>query len=606
MADLLRITQIVNPKNYTMPTKPLEQSDTVFNLTDMSKVLKPNDRSEQFRQTDDLPSESQTNYLINDLNISKNPAFSGAVLKGLLSNELLSQIMSNGSPEMINEFNEFARNIFITGEDIVADLSTQQQGLTSFNGELFSLLRDIISNSPTPQIKNAVAQLLKSVFTVQSQPEILKSLSANFHYFSQALYPSRSLSQSLESLSLEFAKPDADVNFTALKDKALSLLSSVSNSLVATDEIKNLVSLVRYNISRFSDNPKNLDSAFKALTNLLNDDTIKEKLGSAYSKFLQEDSIPETIKRALNFTNDEVSDAEKTSFRLSDVIKLSSQSISQPRLDESLNTVVQQLAKLIDSSGKNPVISVGDATAQIGFIMGLVLPESADTDIKKLLNSFERTKDLNSLVSRLNHIINSIDSLPMKLSLSKVLNEILSALSNNDDVTYHQPSSMDHLSEFLSKALDNENIEHLGIVNPRELVDTMLTNPGVFTPLLHYVIPLKIDDARSFADVWIDNETMENGSVTHSNHIFLSFDIESVGVFELEMYEADKKLSVNLFCPHGLEKQFSSLKPSFSKIADNAGYTVSKSNVKALKKLRNLVEVFPRIKERRTGLNAKV
>ncbi len=76
MADLLKITQLVNAKNYSMPTRPLETSDTVFNLADMSKVLKTNDRSEEFRQTDNSTSNPNTNLLKNELNISKSPDFS--------------------------------------------------------------------------------------------------------------------------------------------------------------------------------------------------------------------------------------------------------------------------------------------------------------------------------------------------------------------------------------------------------------------------------------------------------------------------------------------------------------------------------------------------
>ena len=606
MADMLKITQLVNAKNYSMPTRPLETSDTVFNLADMSKVLKTNDRSDEFRQTDNSPSNPNTNLLKAELNISKSPDFSAAILKGLLSDEFAAQLLNSGSPDVINEFNEFTRNIFLTGENVAADLNSQQQGSTTFKGELFNALRQLVSQNPSPEMKTAVAQLLKSAFALCSQPEILKSLSANFMHFAEELYPSRSLSESLEQLSNEFAKPDAALKFTELKSEALKLLNSVSNSLVATDEIKNLVSLVKYNLSRFSDNPKSLLDAFKSLADMIPDDEFKAQLEKAFSTFIQDDSIPEITKRALNFSNAEADVVEKSVFDLAEVVKETATAIPKEQLETALNTVAQQLAKLIDDSGKHPVISLGDGAAQLGLIMSLVLPEGSDEDLKRVLQNFYDTKDLNALVGRLSHIINSIDNYEMKMALSKLLNEVLTALANNDDVNYKQPSSMDYLSEFLSKTLSNENIAHLGIVEPRSLVEGILTSPGVFTPLLHYVIPLKIGDLKSFGEVWIDNETMINGSETKSNHIFMSFDIEHIGVFELEMMAQNNSINVNLFCPHGLEKTFSNLKPAFARVADNAGYSLGKTNIRALRKVRNLVEVFPRIAERRSGLNAKV
>lgn len=607
MADMLKITSLVNPKNYTMPTRPLAQSDAVFNLVDLTKVIKTNDRTQEFRQTENSTSEPNPNVLkSSELNISKSPSFSTTLLKGLLSEEFISQIMQSGSPDMINEFNEFAKNIFIQSENITADLATQHKGATSFNGEIFDILRQIASGTEAPDIKNAIAQFLKSAYALQSQSSLLNSLSMNFAYLSSAFYPSKNLSEKLFQMAELLARPDAAMNFSQIKDAALNLLDQVSNSLIATDKLKDLVALIKYNISRFNDNPDVLEKSFENLLNHISNDELKEQLKTAFSKFIQSNSIPELAKRALNSNNQDYSEADKTTFKLTDAAQEFTKNISMEKFNTELDIVAQQLAKLIDNNGKHPTISLGDATASLRDMLNLILPTTASEEVSSFLKNFNDTKDLNALVNRLSYMLNNIDSYEIKVSLSKIMNELLTALSFSDDVTYNQPSSLDYLSDFLSKTLNNENIAHLGIVEPNGLVHSMLTAPGVFTPLLHYVLPVQIGDLKTFGEVWIDNKTLETGEKSDSHHIFLTFDIEHIGVFELEMFTDQNRLDVNLYCPHGLEKHFSKLKPHFVEVASNAGYTISSSNIRPLKKLRNLVEVFPRIAERRAGLNVKI
>ena len=195
MADMLKITSLVNPKNYTMPTRPLAQSDAVFNLVDLTKVIKTNDRTQEFRQTENSTSEPNPNVLKSaELNISKSPSFSTNLLKGLLSEEFISQIMQSGSPDMINEFNEFAKNIFIQSENITADLATQHKGATSFNGEIFDILRQIASGTEAPDIK-CYCSIFKKRLCTSITEFTFKFFVHEFCVSIISFYPSKNLSE---------------------------------------------------------------------------------------------------------------------------------------------------------------------------------------------------------------------------------------------------------------------------------------------------------------------------------------------------------------------------------------------------------------------------
>ncbi len=607
MADMLKITSLVNPKNYTSPVRPLAQSDSVFNIVDLTKIVKPNDRSSEFRQTDNS-SANQKNVAEFGLNISKSPSFTTDLLKGLLSKDFISQIYDSDSPDIIKEFNEFSKNIFLPGDKILSDMVSQQKGLTAFNGELFDVLRNLSSQTTSPELKGAITQFLKNAFSLHSQNSVMKSLSTNFIYLSQALYPSRSLSQSLEKLGLLFLGNNAVSDFPNLKSQALTLLSSVENSLIATDDINNLVSLIKYNLSRFSGNTVAFEKSFDSLLNIINDSSLKESLKAMLSDYIQSDSIPEISKMALTADTEISSQIDMITRDLAKLAREGAKDIIPDKLSESLDNVTQQLIKVIDNQGKHPVVSLADANDLLAEMLSLVLPQSADEKTKKLLENFSHTKNLNALVNRLSFILNSIDDYDTKSSISNVMNELLTALSNSDDIIYRQPTSMDYLSSFLSKCINNENIAHLGIVDPDTLVHSLLSAPGVYTPLLHFVLPVQIGDIKAFGEAWIYNPTTDKGvpNTENINHIFLNFDIQSIGSFELEMFTYKNTIDINLFCPNNLDSFFAKISSKFFKIANNAGFSVKSAKILPLKKIRNLAEVFPVVSERRVGLNVKI
>ena len=167
MADMLRITQLVNPKDYTMPTRPLAQSDTVFDIVDLSKIVKTNDRSDEFRQDDSTFTGNNADAMLDiQLKISKNPSFTSNLLKNIVSGDFLSKLSDSASADIVNEFNEFAKNIFLSGDTLASDLISQGKSATAFNGELFDALREMLTQNQSAEFKTALSGFLKNTFSL--------------------------------------------------------------------------------------------------------------------------------------------------------------------------------------------------------------------------------------------------------------------------------------------------------------------------------------------------------------------------------------------------------------------------------------------------------
>lgn len=100
MADLLHITTPVAPKNYNLTSRPIVQNDAVFDLVDLSKVIKTADRSDQSESKQDAAFRDTVNLPKTSVSVSKDPTASAKMLRGLLGGELSSKLTEAGNVQL--------------------------------------------------------------------------------------------------------------------------------------------------------------------------------------------------------------------------------------------------------------------------------------------------------------------------------------------------------------------------------------------------------------------------------------------------------------------------------------------------------------------------
>lgn len=596
MSDLLRITSMDTGKNYQTIKQP-PQSETAFNIVDLNKVVKTNDNSHEMRQTNNSFEGDSKAQLSTELNISKDSSFIQKMMKDIVDEKALNtEDLPDASSK---EFNEFVKNIFLTDKALSGDLVAQEKGITSFKGDLFNLLKSILETTDSQDLKNSVISFLRNLSGLTSQNEILNSIAENIRYLASLLAPSKTISENLSNLAEEFSKDNANINFTSLCDKANLLLNQALNSLIATDKTVSLVSLIKYNLSRFTDNPNMLTANFKSILDSINDEGLKQKFNDIFEKYIEGSNIPYPTKDALLADNQNYINTDKLAHLIADA--MDSQKVLEQQAFNNTNVV-----KSINEMNNDDILSVADSCDKIKELLMMVVSSDKSDEVSKLLDAFSETKDLTSLINRLRFILNNISDADTKSLLASKLNIILTSLTKNADVVYQKPTSLENLVDFMAKALGNENIKYLGIVDPNVLVHNMLSSPGVFTPLIHLVMPLQIDDLRAFGELWVDKHAEENSDTSDSTHMFLTFDIENAGLFELEIFSKDKKLDISLFCPKEFVKSMSLLKLKIPAIVNEKGFYSSSTKISELTNARTLTQVFPELVKRRSGINVKV
>lgn len=628
MADLIQITTPVPGRGYdNMPQgnrqQNVQQNPTgqVFDLGNQTQIVKTNDRGGE-SANQDLKDENGSVLMRSPADSIKNAVSALNTAKALLSEETLSLIRESGDTETLSKLTEFASEVMLSPENLTEDMVQQQKSSTVFGDKLWGVLKDIIDMTGSKSLEAGTADFAKAAADLSSKGEILRSLSANFKYLATEAAPGKAVSDELAAASRALAGADAEKNFSALKPTLLKLLGYTERSLLLTDDTKNLLPLIVHSMSRYTDSPEALRESFESLLSLAEnieltpeqaekleldpEKTLSENLRQLFDSYVvKSEHMNDNAKIAAMFSKELAGHEEQ----MKSNVKL-------------LAAGAKHMTERIPPEELTRVISTIDFTQgaeAMRKVLGAVIPNTPAmrNALQSIFDELEQTGDLDRTVERLNIILESMDSSSESaIKLAQGLNSALSEMVKSGSYTVSRETSMEVLTDFLTKNINNSFLQSLSGMNSGDMVQNLLTAPGVLTPLLHQFVPLDAFGIRAFGEMWIDpnaEELIENTKNNRrstgesaGNHMFLCFDIEETGYFELEIYEKNKSMSVMLLCPEALEEEFMPIKETIPKIAEANGYRVTASIVEASRGKRSLDKVFPKLSEPKNSLNLKV
>lgn len=258
-------------------------------------------------------------------------------------------------------------------------------------------------------------------------------------------------------------------------------------------------------------------------------------------------------------------------------------------------------------------ISGMDALKELSEGLFLDTPES-EQYTTEMLADFAKINTMQELIDQLNGMLRDMPDIPLRERLYGVFVDIIDKMAVKSELPQHgvRPpvsSTLDNLTDFIQQNINNPALKSLDSFNAANLLQSLLNAPGVFTPLAHYILPLDVGGTRAFGELWVDNDenNPNNTPGTQRNyHLFLTFDVESIGRFELDMYALGEEVNLSLLYPPRFEKEIEPMKDRVTKIIRNSGYSARTFETAPLKKPHNLTEVFPKITDKRTSLNTRV
>ncbi len=290
----------------------------------------------------------------------------------------------------------------------------------------------------------------------------------------------------------------------------------------------------------------------------------------------------------------------------------------QKALNEAMSTV--GYANRLKDSGFNMEQILG--TYNRGRMTGLdalktitqnLFMDDADS-AQQMMTELSKVNTMQELIDTLNGTLRVMPDIPLRERLYGVFVEIIEKMAKRNELPQHgvRPpvsSTLDSLTDFIQKNINNPALKSLDSFNAANLLQSLLNAPGVYTPLAHYILPLEVMDTRAFGELWVDNDenNPNNTPGTQRNyHLFLTFDVESIGRFEVDMYAIGEDVNLSLLYPPRFEKEIEPMRDRVTKIIRGSGYQARTFETAPLKKPHNLTEVFPKIEDKRTTINKRV
>lgn len=169
---------------------------------------------------------------------------------------------------------------------------------------------------------------------------------------------------------------------------------------------------------------------------------------------------------------------------------------------------------------------------------------------------------------------------------------------------------MEALVKLIGKEAQSKELTLASSEKLEKIIQSLLSTPCNFTPLLHFIVPVDQEGMRSFAEIWIDNNPEEGGQAGAEGeiptHMLLVFDVEGIGQFEAELLVNGKKIGLNLLCPAPYLPQFTELRDYAAKIAAGTSYSFSEIYIGRLERPRSLMDVFKDLPHKRMGIDVKI
>lgn len=622
MPNIPQLTSPVsNNKSYSFTNRQYDGNIEPFDMVELAQPIKAAGTSQEESGSAAAMMMGRKNLAPLTVQI-KDPTMAVETLKNLLSSDILEQTMISGYTELYGDMDELIKSFYLSPEKLVEEIRNQEKQNTMFSGdEFYKLLHGILKTTTSPEIKDNIGNLLKALNFAGNKEEILNALSANLKFLSEYFSPNASLSAKLTKLSQQWGAEDAELMFEPLKSDTLVLLKDVSASLLNDERTQTFIPLIVHNLSRYNTNRYMLKESFANLLTYIPSNEMRKELSTAFNNLLQKmfspkqlsemEDNPDTYNNTLNQKENQeffsIFDNKDENSSLSLFIKTH---LSSEEYLEGIDLSPEKLEFL-----SNPFMDGEQSGLQT--IKNILMSMLGGTESRQMIpvihKEIQGIADLTTLVEYLNNILKEMPDIEQREDVFRTFTEIVNMMAQRKELPVtsnipSSPSTLDKLTDFIAKNINHEAIQSLDNFNASNLLQSLLNAPGVFTPLAHYVLPLQFEDTKAFGELWVDNDenNPNNTPVGQKNyHLFLTFDIESVGRFEVDMYALGENISLSFLYPEGFDYRVKRLTDKIDLVIRNIGYKPVKMETAVLRKPHNLTEVFPKIVDRRKGLNVQ-
>lgn len=165
-------------------------------------------------------------------------------------------------------------------------------------------------------------------------------------------------------------------------------------------------------------------------------------------------------------------------------------------------------------------------------------------------------------------------------------------------------------SQFL--AVLTEGLKGAGGLENRQvfeqLMNSFLMNESVYMPLLHTMIPIEVFGKRIMSEIWVDPDELHSGRTKEERKMrfLIKLNVEQVGNIDIILLYQQGNLSAQIGCPSTLQNLDGQIKEGIQSIIEKNHIKMQHLKMEYGVKEKQLMEVFPKLYERKQGVNVRI
>lgn len=586
MAEITKITTPMMPKeNTSVKHKPI--TDQAFELTDPTKVHKQENEGQiRDRQPD-------TSTLLKDsmgrpaiVPLLKNPGEMIQAFKKIAFFVEMGVSASDAAKDVATR--ELLESLFVSPKQVAGVIEEQDKSSVLFKGEAFDVLRDIVGKfGDSPKVKDAVVNLLKTfeqnVNAQNSVKTILNNCNNLLGYMfsrdrgqfanyikelAQMLLPENEAAGFIEKMPDIPAPPQANV-----QEQTAPPQNTGQQSVVQQEQAQNPQDVTT------SQNTENRQASMQGEI---------PKQGQEVQQ--QEQQSQQTGKQPL----DPLSYGLNTEKFGNELQKTAHQAATEPNAIQLSQKETAQILKNNLLPLLSEIVVKYNQSDKIRDIVMVVVHNLVRVD----KGTPEALKDAaGKLVNELKDLAN----IPKGFE-----RQFLEAINQSASNAKSQTNTViSKLSDVVSEALRSPDTNPAVLRQAESMLVSMLQNQSSVMDILHFVIPFQTPQGQVFTELYVDPETEERVGKQkgQSRKIFLSVESEAHGSFEFSFLETGDHVDFAMWAPEDLVQGLAGLKRNFANIMQLHGYTMNTFKVDEMKAPHTVAEVFPRLIEKKVGID---
>ena len=171
---------------------------------------------------------------------------------------------------MAEEIAKFMDMMKMTDTQLLDFLKNQTDGAVRYTGTFYNMLRQVMSDTQSVELKAGVLELLKQINDMSAGPHLLENIRGNLDTISKYMLRAdrEVVQQMMEKLDMGAVPGDTKMNADFLKKEMIPMLSEYISKTRDFGAIRDLIGVLTFNVSRYENG--NLDKLIDTFTKLLN------------------------------------------------------------------------------------------------------------------------------------------------------------------------------------------------------------------------------------------------------------------------------------------------------------------------------------------------